>query len=125
MKKNQKDFVPIKNDRRPESPFRTLLDYIGYSEAHAVSNDALAQLMDMTPRDVRRMIERARMAGNVIAFSESGYFIPDNYNELSDYCARMVSKITTSVHAFAPAYRMLGLSIDITLDKEEAEDDEL
>lgn len=99
-----------------------ILIHIGEGEENAVSMKELARLLGASDRDIRRMIENARKDGHIIASSEEGYFFPIRERELVNYCARTVSRIQNAVLAFAPAYRMLGLRIEVVSG--EAEDDE-
>lgn len=67
------------------SKLQKIIDMIPTGEDHAVSMPSLARALDVSEREVRQIVLRARMAGGIIAGTASGYFIPDSDEELLAY----------------------------------------
>lgn len=89
-----------KNDYR-------ILDFIHDGEQNAVSMRELSILLDIDQREVRKMIEQARIAGTVIAGTDAGIFFPVTQDELREYVNRTQSRIDTSIATLKPAIQML------------------
>ena len=84
-----------------------ILDFIHDGEQNAVSMFELSQLMGTDQREVRHMIEQARIAGVIIAGTNSGIFFPVTKDELREYVNRTQSRINTSIATLKPAIRMV------------------
>ena len=106
-----------------ENPHRRLIEHIDYGRENSVSMKELARLLGISERDVRRMIERARIADLTILSCEDGYFFPLTKTEINDYCARTALRIQTAVLAFAPIYRKIGRDIEIVTHEVERDDE--
>lgn len=103
--------LSINNDTRPDSPHRTILDRIPSGRDNAVSMRYLASILGRDERQIRHMIENARIDGNIIAGTGAGIFIPETEAELREYVNRTYSHITTSVKTLNPAIKLTGRSI--------------
>lgn len=99
--------IYIRNDQRPNSPHRAILDRIPRGSDNAISMRDLARGLGETQRQIRLRIERARIAGNVIAGTDAGIFIPATVEELREYIKRNDNRVKTSCVALAPAKRLL------------------
>lgn len=99
--------IRITNDQRPNSPHRVILDRIPYGSDNAVSMRDLARGLGEDQRQIRFRIERARIAGNVIAGTDAGIFIPETVEELREYVRRNDNRVKTSCVALASAKRLL------------------
>lgn len=111
--------LAIKNDTRPKSPHRAILDRIPRGRYNAVSMRDLANILGRDDRQIRHMIENARIDGNIIAGTNDGIFIPETDQELREYVNRSISHITSSVKALRPAVELSGLSIEVILRGED------
>lgn len=76
-------------------PFRALTRHLGTGEDEAISMSELAERMHMNTRQLRKEIERARIAGVIIASSNKGYFIPVTDSELINYYVKQNSRNLT------------------------------
>jgi len=99
--------IQIEIDNRPRSPHRKILDRIPYGSQNAVSMRDLARGLGEDPRQIRHRIEQARIAGNIIAGTDAGIFIPTTVEELREYVRRNEQRVKTSCVALAPAKRLL------------------
>lgn len=99
--------IYITNDQRPNSPHRAILDRIPCGSDNAVSMRDLARGLGEDERQIRLRIERARIAGNIIAGTDAGIFIPVTVSELREYVRRNDNRVKTSCVALAPAKRLL------------------
>ena len=86
--------------------FERLLSMIPDGEENAIAMSQLASFMGISERDVRKLIESARCAGNIIA-STSGYFIPTTSSELRRYYNRAKSRIRTGAKELEPVRKVL------------------
>lgn len=70
----------------------TIKDF-GIGRNHAVTRTHLSLKTGLNDREVRAEIKRLRDEGNIILSSpaSSGYWIPDNYEELNEYIETMES----------------------------------
>lgn len=84
-----------------------ILDFIHNGEQNAVTMRELSMLLDIDQRQVRHMIEQARISGIVIAGTDAGIFFPVTHDELREYVNRTQSRINTSIATLKPAIRML------------------
>lgn len=106
-----------------ENPHRKILEHIDFGRENAVPMKELSRLLGVSERDVRRLIERARIDNFAILSSEEGYFLPATWTEICDYCARTALRIQTAVLTFAPIYRKIGRDIEIVLSEVDDEED--
>ena len=104
----------IYNDSH-ENPFRFLLDAIPTGEENAVSMSALAELFHTTERGIRKLVHLAREDGCIVAGNASGYFLPEELEELRGYCSFAKSRVRSEYKALKPALDVLK-----ELDEEEA-----
>ena len=98
----------IQNDPDRKSPNTSILDLIHAGAENAVSMRYLSEVLGTDQRTVRHMIEQERIAGNVIAGTDDGIFIPKTRDELQEYVHRTQSRINTSIATLEPAVRLLG-----------------
>ena len=96
--------IIIKNDTRPNSPHRAILDLIPYGIDNAVTTQYIADRLNAERRQVRHMVEYARIDGNIIAGTNEGLFIPETDAELRGYVTRAYSHIKGTVQSLNPAY---------------------
>ena len=106
--------IAISNDKRKDSPHRELLIRIPEGRENAISMRDLARGLGETDRQIRHRIERARIAGNIIAGTNEGIFIPVTVEELREYVKRNNNRVKTSCVALAPAKKLLK---EVTADE--------
>ena len=108
--------LTINNDARPNSPHRTILDRIPSGRDNAVSMRYLASILETSERQIRSMIQNARIDGNIIAGTDAGIFVPETEDELREYVNRSYSHITTSIRTLNPAIKLTGRSITLSTE---------
>ena len=96
--------IVIKNDASPDSPHRKILDLIPCGIDNAVTTQYIADRLGAERRQVRHMIENARIDGNIIAGTNEGLFVPETDEELRDYVSRAYAHIKGTVASLNPAY---------------------
>ena len=64
--------------------YNTLLLFIPYGAGNAVSQKTLAQCLKCDERDVRQIIQNARIDGVPICSTQRGYFLSDDPEEVSE-----------------------------------------
>lgn len=84
-----------------------LVMFIPTGEREAVSMSHLARTLAVSQRELRRSIEQARRAGNLICSSEKGYFIPETLDELKAYAHRTRERARTNRACLAPFLRRI------------------
>ena len=113
--------ILIQNDQGRQSPHRSLLVRIPYGEANARRMNDLARVFGEDTRTIRKRIERARLAGNVIAGTGAGYFVPCSEDELRRYVHTGTERIATAIACLAPAVHLLE---ELEAQKEDSRDDQ-
>ena len=68
-------------------------------ERNAVSLRHLAKVLQVTEREVRRMVLRARCEGVPILSSNQGYFLPEDESEILRFVRARLKAIRTSAAA--------------------------
>lgn len=106
--------IYIYNDTRSNSPHRVILDRIPSGRDNAVSIRYLATILGTTDRQIRHMVEKARIDGNIIAGSNDGLFVPETETELREYVHRTYSHIVTTIKTLNPAIELIGRTITLT-----------
>lgn len=66
-----------------------LADYIPYGRENAISTARLAARLDMSVRQMRRLIHEARVNGMLILSGNPGYWRSDDLEELKAFYKRM------------------------------------
>lgn len=107
IRKGVKTVTTDKKQRDLERKHRDLLIHIPRGSDNAVSMRDLANALGTDTRQVRHLIERARIDGVIIAGTNAGIFIPENEFELKEYVNRTVSRIRTSRATVLPALKKL------------------
>lgn len=82
-----------------------LVSAIPAGQAEAVSMAYLARLFGISKRELRKEIEDARKAGNLICSCDKGYFMPQTEPEIMDYARRVKARIRTGALCLAPFLR--------------------
>ena len=72
-------------------------DYIPTGEANAISNRELAYRAGINERGVRKLVHEARIEGEPICSSDSGYWIAENIAEVDLSLRRIYSQIKQMV----------------------------
>ena len=104
-----------KNKKHP------ILDLIPIGEGRAVSMHYLASILNVETRDVRRMVEEARVDGYIIATCEDGYFIPETMVELLKYRNTHMKRINSAIRALSPAFEITGDQMEFWRAKHDAD----
>ena len=82
-----------------------LISVIPVGRAEAVSQTYLAMLFGISKRELRKNIEDARKAGNLICSCGQGYFMPETMTEIKEYARRAKARIRTGGQCLAPFLR--------------------
>ena len=73
--------------------------------AEAVSMTYLASIFGISKRELRKNIEDARKAGNLICSCDRGYFMPETMTEIKEYAKRTKARIRTGGQCLVPFLR--------------------
>lgn len=92
----------VRNDMTRENGFKFLLEVIPYGEENAISMTELSCILGITPRNVRSLVFKARVSGNIIAGTDEGYFIPVSLEEMQKYYRHAVARIKSCSQAIKP-----------------------
>lgn len=111
--------ISIHNDTSPDSPHRLILDHIPSGRMNAVTMRYLAMILGTDTRQIRHMIENARIDGNIIAGTNDGLFVPETEEELCEYINRTYSHIATTIKTLNPAIKLTGRSITLLTEGED------
>lgn len=60
-----------------------IYEMLSRGSTNAISAAHIAKQLDISPQQVRKMVERERLAGYVILTDECGYYLPSEDPELS------------------------------------------
>lgn len=102
------DFArPVKRN----GAFKRLLAFIPEGEDNAISMYALSSFLGLSERQTRKIVELARLDGNVICSNDSGYFVPETVEELLRYERRVRARIRTAFKTLEPV-KALKRTID-------------
>ena len=85
-----------------------LTDTIPIGQRDAVSMSHLARVHNLSDRKMRREVEKARKAGNLICSSDKGYFMPETISDIREYARRERARIRTGCQCLAPFLREIG-----------------
>lgn len=102
---NNRLLEPGKNSGKGR--YRVLLELLPSGEENAVSMRMLARWLETSPRNVRKLVEGARLEGNIIASTDAGYFVPETEDELRHYVAIVRSRARTAYATIREAQRLL------------------
>jgi hypothetical protein len=84
-----------------------LTDTIPIGQRDAVSMSHLARVHNLSDRKMRREVEKARKAGNLICSSDKGYFMPETIADIREYASREGARIRTGRACLKPFLREL------------------
>ena len=79
-----------------------LTDTIPIGQRDAVSMSHLARVHHLSDRKMRREVEKARKAGNLICSSDKGYFMPETIADVREYAHRAGERIRTGRACLKP-----------------------
>lgn len=82
-----------------------LTDTIPTGQMDAISMSHLARIHNLSNRKMRREVEKARRAGNLICSSDRGYFMPETIADIRDYALRTKARLRTGGQCLAPFLR--------------------
>lgn len=88
--------------------YQALLELIPIGEENGISMRALSHYLGTTPRSTRKLVEGARLEGNIIASGDAGYFIPETVEELRHYVAKARARSRTNFAAIREAEKLLS-----------------
>ena len=97
----------MENVKGTQSRYISILPLIPEGKNNAISMTELSRRMDLDERTVRKIIERARLDGAVIAADGCGYYTPANVDELRRYYKRQRRRAMTNLASLKSAGRML------------------
>ena len=63
---------------------------------NAVPMRYIAVILNMSEREVRSIVNEARLAGHMIVGDDNGYYLPETDGELLDYYFRLRSRANTT-----------------------------
>ena len=81
--------------------YKKLIELIPKGEENAVSMSALARLLGVEERDIRRLVLQARCDGELICSSNHGYYYPANDAELIDYYTSLSARFRSTQKVLA------------------------
>lgn len=84
-----------------------LLAVLKAGEQNAVTSRQIQKAFGLTQRELRRIVETCRKKGVYILASDSGYFFPENDDELRRFIRRENSRIKNQCITIAPLKRYL------------------
>ena len=83
------------------------LAVLGTGERSAISSKQIQKAFGLSQRELRRIVESCRKKGVYILASDSGYFFPENDDELRRFIRRENNRIKNQCIAIAPLKRLL------------------
>lgn len=90
-----------------QSDNRVILNIVPRGRENALTMREISFVLGITKREVRRLLERARLDGNIIAGTDAGIFIPETDSELKEYVYRSQARIRSSTKSLSPAVSFL------------------
>ena len=84
-----------------------LLAVIGTGEENATTSKQIQKAFGVSQRELRRIVESCRKKGVYILASDSGYFFPENDDELRRFIRRENNRVKNQCVALAPLKRLL------------------
>ena len=84
-----------------------LLAVLKAGEQNAVTSRQIQKAFGLRQRELRRIVESCRKKGVYILASDSGYFFPENDEELRRFIRRENNRIKSQRVALAPLKRLL------------------
>ena len=85
--------------------FPIITDFIPDSADESVSLEQLSVATGLSPREVKREVLQARIAGALILSSEHGYWMAENADQVRDYVTRRRAYLKTAMAALQPFIR--------------------
>ena len=86
-----------------------LIAILDYGRRNAIRRRALAALLDVSDRQLRKTIEEARACGYVILSlpNGGGYYLSNNADEIHDFYLREKSRAYSILHRLGPMRKIL------------------
>lgn len=84
-----------------------LLAVLKAGEQNAVTSRQIQKAFGLSQRELRRIVESCRKKGVYILASDSGYFFPENDDELRRFIRRENNRVKNQCVALAPLKRLL------------------
>lgn len=84
-----------------------LSEFLGVGESQAISLEQLALATGLPERSVKAEVLRARINGELILSSDSGYFLPADDSDIRRYVASRRSYLRTAGAALQPFIKAL------------------
>ena len=98
-----------------------IYDSLPHGRKNAVTADYLCALFGFrSKRELRRHVQRERMAGAIIASGETGYYIPESKQELAMYVQRsenMAKTIFCTLKAARAAIQELDDQMELEIEQ--------
>ena len=88
-----------------EPHLKHIMELLPLGQANAVSMYDLSNLLNITDREVRKVIFDLRCKGMVIAGDNNGYYIPNGLNELKAYYKLALSRGKATIRSIKAAKR--------------------
>lgn len=85
-------------------------DCLQYGKANATDGKTLAKLLNVSQRDVLRIVAEARKEGVPICATskgKAGYYLTDSPEELQNYCGRLHHRATEMLKAHSALVKTL------------------
>jgi hypothetical protein len=90
-----------------------IVDLLPRGKENAISTEALLQASGATSvRELRKMVANERKAGEIIASSNSGYFMPADLKEIEEFVRTLDSKARSIMVALQSARKLLKTAVD-------------
>ena len=84
-----------------------IIDFILPGKDNAISTPELARVMEITEREVRKLITEARIQGEPILAGSTGYFLADTNDEIAEYVESRQKAVKTTCMSIAHLRRKL------------------
>lgn len=90
-----------------------IVDLLPRGKENAISTTALLQVSGAANvRELRKMVANERKAGEIIASSNNGYFIPADLKEIEEFVHTLDSKARSIMVALQSARKLLKTAAD-------------
>lgn len=90
-----------------------IVDMLPFGKENAISTADLCNVVGAgSVRELRKMIANERKAGEIIASSNHGYFIPSNIKEIEEFVHTLDSKARSIMVALQSARKLLKTAAD-------------
>lgn len=94
--------------------YEPILKLISTGEDNAISLTRLSNVSGREPREVKHLVQQARLDGVLICSTENGYFYPENIEDVASFYKRFHTKAITTLTVIKHArLELVNNGIDI------------